>query len=131
LAVAEEQVRTLTEELRTARTANVQQNERVDKLRWLSNDLKKKYDALGGDAKTSAQKQELLQNKLREETARRQAAEAEIERLRQNLASAKSEEPESQEMDADFIADLRKDIQAAMKAAAPNRVTVIAPAKAG
>ncbi len=33
LAVAEEQVRNLTEELRTARAANVQQDERVDNLR--------------------------------------------------------------------------------------------------
>ena len=108
-AVAEEQVRTLTEELSAAREANIQQYERVDKLRQLADDLKKKCDSLAGNAKTRAQEQEQLQSKLHEETAARLAAEAEVDRLRQNPALANAEEPEPEEIDADFIADLRKD----------------------
>jgi len=126
LVAAEEQVRNLTEELRTVRAANVQQGERVDKLRWLAIELKKRYDARKASVRTLKQEQSRLQSELHEETVRRQAAEAEIARLRGEPASAN---PESEEIDADFIADLRKDVQAALKAAASNRRSATAPVK--
>ena len=117
LVAAEERVYKLTEELRSARAANVRQDERVDKLRWLASELKKKYDALGASVKTLVQGQDLLRVELQEETAKRLAAEAETERLQRKPAPAKPEEPESEKMDAGFVADLRKDIQTALKAA--------------
>jgi chromosome segregation ATPase len=121
LTVAEEQVRNLTEELRAVRAGNAQQDERVDKLRRLAAGLKQKCDALEAGVKTTAQEQDQLRNELHEQTAMRQAAEAEVERLRQNPAPAKPEEPESEEIDADFIADLRQELQAAARTISPNR----------
>ncbi len=129
--VAEEQVGKLTEELRAARETNIEQEERVRKLRRLADDLKKKCETLAAEARTRAQEQELLQSKLHEETAARLAAEAEIERVRQQAATAKPKEPEPEEIDADFIADLRQEFQAALRASAPDRSSAIAPPKPG
>jgi hypothetical protein len=129
LTAAEEQVRSLTEELRTAREANVLQSERVDKLRRFAGELKKKYDLLAPNAQTRGQEQELLQSQLREETARRLAAEAEIERLQRQPCPAKPQEAKLEELDADFLAEMRQEIQAALKAAAPNRLSATAPAQ--
>ena len=42
LTAAEEQVRNLTQELRDARAAGAQQDERAQKLRWFADELKKK-----------------------------------------------------------------------------------------
>jgi DNA repair exonuclease SbcCD ATPase subunit len=131
LAVAQDQVRTLTEELRTARAANVQQNERVDKLRRSISQLKEKCDVLAESVKKGAQGQSQLLIKLNEETAKRQAAEADIERLRQRPPPARPDGTEPEEMDAETLADLRSEIQAAIRAAAPNRPGATAPARPG
>ncbi len=122
LAVAEERVRKLTEELRATRETHVEQEECVRKLRWLSAELNKKCEALAAEAQTRAQEQEMLQGRLREETAARQAAEAEIERLRQQPKTAKSVDSKSKGIDADLIGGLRQEVQAALKASAPHRL---------
>ena len=129
--VAEEQVGKLTEELRAARETNIEQEESVRKLRRLADDLQKKCESLAAEARTRAQEQELLQSKLHEETAARLAAEAEIDRVRQQAATAQPKEPEPEEIDADFIADLRQEFQAALRASAPDRSSAIAPPKPG
>jgi chromosome segregation ATPase len=116
LAVAQEQVRILTEELRIAHEANLQQDERVAKLRSFTVQLKQKCDALA----ESAKEPERLRAQLREEAARRRAAEAEVERLQQN-PPPKPQEAAGEEMDAKTLTDLRNEIHAAMRAAAPHR----------
>jgi hypothetical protein len=70
-------------------------------------------------AQARAQEQELLQSHLRDETAGRLAAEAEIERLHGQPWRAKLQEAKLDEMDADFLAEMRQEIQAVLKAAAP------------
>jgi chromosome segregation ATPase len=121
LVVAQEQVRRLTGELDAARAANLQQNERVDQLRRVATDLKEKRDALADSARAAAQEQAQLQTRLREETARRQAAEAEVERLRQGRPRARRAKAEPGVTDAETLAELRSEVQAALRAAGLHR----------
>jgi hypothetical protein len=82
-------------------------------------------------ARTPTQEQELLQGNLRDETARRLAAEAEIERLHGQPWRAKLQEAKFDEMDADFLAEVRQEIQAVLNAAALCPLRPAAPANPG
>jgi chromosome segregation ATPase len=129
LVVAQDQVRKLTAELGAARATNLLQNGRVDQLRRVAADLKEKRDALADNAKAAAQEQAQLQTRLREETARRQAAEAEIQRLRQGRQRARPGKAEPAVTDAETLAELRSEIQAALRATALHRFDAAAPAQ--
>jgi len=128
LVIAQEQVHSLTQELRAARAANSLQNERMDKLHYFASEMKRKGDVLAADLRASIQERSQLVAKLNKERARRKAAEAELAGV-QGKPAASPEPTASQLMDAESMAELRGEIQAAMKAAAPHLFAPHAPSQ--